>query len=121
MRLRPIPWAGPHLHLRLAAWWLLATGWIALGFNSQAVPWGTHVLWVIVCCWVAGTAIGFVTRRTKASLNLYLLSATAIGMVRGLAYLYDGSGGPAAVWFVVAWTNLLLYLGHDEWDVPSAR
>lgn len=109
------------MRVRLAVWWAIAAGWFALGVNSDRVPFGTEAFWVIACGAVAGTAIGFATRRTVASLNVYLLSATILGLVRSIAYVSDDSGGPAAVWFIIAMTNLIIYLGHEDWRYPHAR
>lgn len=116
-----MPWDPKGMRVRLAVWWAIAAGWFALGVNSDRVPFGNEAFWIIACGAVAGTAIGFATRRTVASLNVYLLSATFLGLVRSLAYLNNNSGGPAAVWFIIAMTNLIIYLGQEEWRYPNAR
>lgn len=110
---RKMPWDPKNLHARLAIWFALATGWFLLGLNSDRVPYGNDWFWVVACGAVAGAALGYVTRRTLASFSVYLILATSVGLVRSVAYLSNDSGGPAAVWFIVGMTNLLIYLSAN--------
>lgn len=109
-----LPWAKPHLHMRIFCWIALAGAWFALGLNSNSVPWGTDWFWIVACGSVAGAALGYLTRRTVPSLLVYLGLATAVGLVRSVAYLSNDSGGPAAVWLVIGLTNLLIYVNATQ-------
>lgn len=118
---RKMPWDRKNLHARLAIWWALATGWFILGLNSDRVPYGNDWFWIVGCGAVSGAALGYVTRRTRGSLSVYLVLAACIGLIRSAAYLSDDAGGPASVWFIVGMTNLLIYLNANQegWGVSG--
>lgn len=98
-------------------WALIAAGWLALGTNSDRVPWGSELFWITVTAVAAGAAIAAARYRTVFALRSYVFITTTIGAVRSCAYLSSNAGGPAAVWFLFALTTMggyLLYVDYIE-------
>lgn len=83
--------------------------WIALGFNSDNVPWGTSEFWLVMCSFAAGAALAVAHYRTLFAMRSYVAAVVGIGWLRSIAYLSTDNGGPAAVWALVAMTTALAY------------
>lgn len=106
-----------HPRPHLALWAAIAVAWLILGNNSDNVPTGNTVFWVVACGLVAGAAVGVAHRASRHSLLVYLVAALIVGAVRSVAYVVNGSGGPAAVWLIVSLTNAAILLRY--WGDPN--
>lgn len=106
----------PRLHW--GVWLSIALAWVLLGGNSNNVPVGSTGFWIALTGIVAGAAIGVAARGTQNSMIVYALAALTAGVIRSASYIDNGSGGPAAVWLIVALTNVVLI---THWSGRNGR
>jgi hypothetical protein len=85
----------------------LAAAWMALGFNSGNVPWGSHTFWVIACGTAAGSALALAHYTTMYALRRYVVVTAAVGIIRSSAYASIDAYGPMFVWIILTLTTVV--------------